>query len=193
MLEAVGQAELGFLGAPAVAVLCYWDHGCRQCSVTGMIRAGGAEILGALGWAVLCYWEHWNHQDRQCWVTGSAPGCSPPRAPPRVVSLLCYGSWTPHLAAPPRCLVAEATAACKHIMAPSGSAWFCSAQGGGPCRGGGVCFPSLHGEVVPTSPDAQRVADVRTSCPSSAAFCSAAGRCVLELPAVQPTGAVATP
>lgn len=29
VLEAVGQAEMGLPGAPAVAVLCYWDHWCR--------------------------------------------------------------------------------------------------------------------------------------------------------------------
>lgn len=78
VLEAVGQAEMGLPGAPAVAVLCYWDHWCRQCLVTG---TDGTEILGALGCAMLCFWKRCDHQDRQCWVTGSAPGCSPPAFP----------------------------------------------------------------------------------------------------------------
>lgn len=116
-------------------------------------------------------------------------GLQPPRVPPRVVSLLCYGSWTPHLAAPPRCLVAAATAACKHIMAPSGSARSLSAQGGGPCRrGGSLCpFASWGGGLhIPQCTACGRCEDIMhllghillcfwLLCPGAA--CCAAHRC----------------
>lgn len=99
----------------------------------GSPGAGCAGFLGALG-AV------------------DSPSFGPP---PRVVSPLCYGSWTPHLAAPPRCLVAAVTAARKHIpgppRGPPDPARSRSSQGrgqaGGPARsrGGVVLVPPAHG------------------------------------------------
>lgn len=190
VLEAVGQTEMGLPGAPAVAVLCYWDHWCRQCLVTG---TDGTEILGALGCAMLCFWKRCDHQDRQCWVTGSAPGCSPPAFP----HALCHCSA---MAAGPHIWLRRPDVWLPQRPPPVNTSWPPLGPPGpsqpraeGPAGGGGVCVPLLHGEVVPTSPSAQRVADVRTSCTSLATFCSASGCCVLELPAVQPTGAVATP
>lgn len=93
---------------------------------------------------MLVSWERWE------------PWTPPPLAPPpRVVSPLCYGSWTPHLAAPPRCLVAAVTAARKHIpgppRGPPDPARSRSSQGhgqaGGPSRsGGGGWFPQPIGQ-----------------------------------------------
>lgn len=144
-LGAVGQAVLGFLGAPGQAMLGFWEH------------RGWLSLLGTLGQAVLGYWEHGEPWSRLCWFPGSAGSCGLPLLwpPPRVVSPLCYGSWTPHLAAPPRCLVAAVTAARKHIpgppRGPPDPAWSRSSQGrgqaGGPARsrGGWSWFPQPMG------------------------------------------------